>query len=111
VMSAILAVFKTCKRKLWVRNAIYYQPSRLPIWLKIFLISSFSNFPTGGDKKGPSRPSSMKAKPITNNTDKKISRIEKMTSYPSSPREGAIPKSVNNNFMQMVAPRTKRVQK
>jgi hypothetical protein len=53
----------------------------------------------------------MKAKPITNNTDKKISQIEKMTSYPSSPREGAIPKSVNNSFMQMVAPRTKRVQK
>jgi hypothetical protein len=47
----------------------------------------------------------MKAKPITNISDKEISRIGKMASYPNNPREGAIPKSMKSNFMQMVTPR------
>jgi hypothetical protein len=40
----------------------------------------------------------MKEKPITNITDKEISRIGKMASYPNSPRERAIRKSMKEQF-------------
>ncbi|KAK2387999.1 hypothetical protein QL285_061722 [Trifolium repens] len=58
------------------------------------------------DKKGPDQSSSMKAKPITNINNKKISITGKMTSYPNKSKDGAISKNMKSSFMQMVAQQT-----
>jgi len=49
-----------------VKYTVNNQPTRLSICLEDLFVPSFPNFPTSDDKKKPSRPSSMKVKPIMN---------------------------------------------